>query len=62
MNRPCPCGSGEDRFAIFDAAGVFLTYACDRCEDAKIKRYNPEIFNEHGRYAMTGDEEDLWNI
>ena len=45
-SKPCNCGSGRDRHALVDAAGVFVTYVCDKCEAEKRKRYNPRIFSD----------------
>lgn len=60
MSRPCPCGSGEPRHDLLDAAGIFCTFVCDRCEDEKRKKFNPAIFESRSPYAVTGAEEDLW--
>ena len=30
--EPCACGSGLDRYALHDGYGIFLTYACEKCE------------------------------
>jgi len=57
--KTCTCGSGEPRYALTDAAGIFCTYVCDKCEDAARKRYNPAIFEPHGVYACTGEEGDI---
>ena len=55
----CPCGSGLERFELVDAAGIFCTFVCDDCEAGKRARYNPAIFDERGRYAMSGEENDI---
>jgi len=54
----CPCGSGLERYELKDAAGIFCTFVCDKCEDEKRKRFNPAIF-ESGPYAVSGEEEDI---
>jgi hypothetical protein len=55
----CPCGSGQPRRDLKDAAGIFCTFVCDRCERAKRAKFNPTIFNRSSTYAMTGEEEDI---
>lgn len=42
----CPCGSGEPREEIYDARGIFVTFACSKCEERKLRSYRPEIFND----------------
>lgn len=42
----CTCGSGEPREAIYDARGIFVTYACDRCRKEKLKGYRKDIFTD----------------
>lgn len=55
----CPCGSGELRRELRDAAGIFCQFVCDRCEAEKRSVFNPRIFAKGTAYAATGDEEDL---
>lgn len=57
--RLCPCGSGEPRYELVDAAGIFCTYVCVKCEDEQRKKYRPEVFDETHPYASSGLEEDL---
>lgn len=60
-NVPCSCGSGEYRHEIKDAAGIFCTFVCRKCEAEKREEFNPAIF-EHGTdYAMTGAEDDIYS-
>jgi hypothetical protein len=56
---PCSCGSGDPRRALVDAAGIFCTFVCDACEEAKRDEFDPRIFDRDSRYAITGKEEDL---
>lgn len=44
--KPCRCGSGLPRFELFDARNIFLTFACDKCERAKLKRYRPDVLTD----------------
>lgn len=55
----CRCGSGEPRYELLDAAGIFCTFVCSRCEATRMKEFKPAIFSETGRYASTGDEQDI---
>lgn len=55
----CPCGSGEYRRDLKDAAGIFCTFVCDKCEDAKRAKFNPAIFDGRLDYARSGEEEDI---
>lgn len=57
--KECSCGSGEPRYPLTDAAGIFCCYVCSVCEAEKRKGYNPDIFVFRSRYAMTGEEEDI---
>ena len=59
MMKLCPCGSGEPRRELKDAAGIFCTFVCDKCEAEKRDRFNPDIFDGGTAYAMTGDELDI---
>lgn len=59
MTKPCPCGSGQPRFEIVDAAGIFCAFACDACEDEKRARFDPRIFDSRSTYTLTGEEDDL---
>ena len=42
----CSCDSGLPRRAIYDARGIFVTYACEKCEADKTSGYRPEIFTD----------------
>jgi hypothetical protein len=43
MNGECSCGSGEMKWAEYDAQGIFLCYVCEECEAEKLSKYRPEI-------------------
>ena len=45
MAKPCNCGSGQDRYELVDAAGIFCTFVCTKCEDRKKKAFDPRIFD-----------------
>lgn len=42
----CHCGSGQYAPARFDARGIFLTYACDKCVKEKLSGYRPEVLTD----------------
>jgi hypothetical protein len=44
--KPCLCGSGKPRSPQFDARGIFLTYTCDDCHDAKMAGYRPDVLTD----------------
>lgn len=46
MSKPCNCGSGKPRYELVDAAGIFCTFVCEKCEAEKRKKYNPKIFSD----------------
>lgn len=45
--RLCPCGSGENRRELKDGCGIFLTFACDKCERAKLREFRPDIMTQY---------------
>lgn len=66
LMKLCPCGSGNSRRELKDAAGIFCTFVCDSCEAAKRAKFNPAIFEQGSQYAITGQELDIadaekWN-
>jgi hypothetical protein len=44
MAKQCNCGSGLERWELVDAAGIFCTFVCEKCEEAKKQKYDPRIF------------------
>lgn len=42
--RLCPCGSGKEREAVYDARNIFVAFVCPRCRERKLSCYRPEIF------------------
>jgi hypothetical protein len=44
--KDCPCGSGLERYATYDARDIFLTYVCDKCALEKLKQFRPEVLND----------------
>jgi hypothetical protein len=58
-SKPCNCGSGLYRRELLDAAGIFCTFVCDKCELEARRKFNPAIFEGDSYYAVTGEEEDI---
>lgn len=44
--KPCSCGSGLPRRALYDARGIFCAYVCDACEARKRAGFRPGIFTD----------------
>lgn len=42
----CPCGSGEKKYALNDARGIFCCYVCSKCEEEKRSHYRTDIFED----------------
>lgn len=49
--RPCPCGSGLWSHWVNDARGIPLARVCDKCEDAKLAKYRPEVLTNPDYWA-----------
>lgn len=60
MARPtvCPCGSGKYPEANFDARGIFLCYACIKCEREKLKGYRAEVLTDPNYEATEAIDDD----
>ena len=58
MTRKCSCGSGEPRFEVYDARGIFVSFVCNECEEEKIKGYRPEIFENSNYWHDEPIEDD----
>jgi hypothetical protein len=46
VNEPCRCGSGHYPRAVHDARGIFLTFACHRCERERTRGFRPEVLTD----------------
>ena len=42
--QTCNCGSGLEKKPVYDARGIFVTYACNKCKTQKLKGYRKDIF------------------
>ena len=54
----CPCGSGKEASAEFDARGIFLTYACPDCREEKLSKYRPDVLTDPNYWADEDIDED----
>jgi len=43
--RMCSCGSGLYPEPEYDARGIYLTRACDRCRKEKLSGFRPEVLS-----------------
>lgn len=57
--RSCLCGSGLPRRELHDAAGIFCTFVCDKCERKKRAEFSSVIFDGNSDYAVSGEEIDI---
>lgn len=42
----CMCGSGKERYPLYDARGIYCCAVCDDCEDEKRAKYRADIFTD----------------
>lgn len=56
--QQCPCGSGEYPNALHDARGIFLCYACRKCEGEKLARYRPDVLTDPNYWHDEPIEDD----
>lgn len=56
--KPCNCGSGQPRRELLDARGIFCAFICDRCKNAKMAEYRPDIFMDANYWHDEPIEED----
>jgi hypothetical protein len=40
------CGSGQSRYDLIDARGIFCCYVCDICKPSKASRYRIEVLED----------------
>lgn len=52
----CRCGSGEQRHELRDGHGIFLTYACDKCEAEKLAGFRPDIMSRYDADEAVDEE------
>ena len=44
--RECSCGSKQIAPAHYDARGIFLTYACEKCEKQKLSGFREDVLTD----------------
>ena len=54
----CRCGSGEERYALHDARGIFCTFVCEKCEPRRREEFRCEIFTNPNHEAGEAIEAD----
>jgi len=47
FTEPCPCGSGDVPHKLYDGHGIYLTFACYKCEKEKLSRYRSDIMERY---------------
>ncbi len=53
---PCSCGSGEYPYPLYDGYGIFLTYACEKCEKEKLSHFRPDIMERYDTDEQIEDD------
>lgn len=53
----CMCGSGLQQQRHYDARGIYLCAACDKCWPEKRAKYRPDVLTDPN-YWTTEDIED----
>jgi len=43
----CNCGSGNCKYPLYDGYRIFLCYACESCEDEKLKQFRGDIMDNY---------------
>jgi len=54
--QECPCGSGEFPDALHDGYGIFMCYACSKCERAKLAKFRSDIFERYDTDEQIEDD------
>ncbi len=47
----CRCGSGKDRFQVYDARGISTGFACVDCVEAHKRKFRPDIFEDSNYWS-----------
>lgn len=55
--RECSCGSGNTKYALYDARGIFCTYVCEACEECKREQYDPRTFTDYSNVEEQIDDD-----
>lgn len=43
----CSCGSGEEKYPLYDGHRIFLCYVCDECEEGRLSEFRADIFEPY---------------
>lgn len=51
----------EDKYALYDARGIFCSYVCEHCEEEVAKKYRVDVMTDSNYYAdELIDAEGTW--
>jgi hypothetical protein len=50
----------QDSWWAYDARGIPLARVCDKCEDAVLAKYRPEVLTDGNYQADEDIEPDAW--
>jgi hypothetical protein len=56
--RTCSCGSEKERWAEYDARGIFLTFVCDDCRDEKLSHFRKDVLTDPNYWHDEPIDED----
>ena len=56
--KECSCGSGLERWAEYDARGIFLTYVCEGCCASKLSGFRSDVLSDPNYEADEPIEEE----
>ena len=56
-HRLCRCGSGQERYALYDARNIFLAYMCPACKNTVCSKYRQEVLT-NSQYDTYGEQVD----
>lgn len=56
QQKLCTCGSGHERYELRDGYGIFLTFACDICEEEKLSHYRSDIMDRYDTDEQIEDD------
>ena len=60
-HKMCPCGSGNERYELNDARGIFCCYVCDACEEEQRAKYREDVLEDPNYECDEPIEEDRAN-
>lgn len=62
LDDECRQHNKTNGFAVYDCQGIFLFYACEKCEEEKRKGYNPWVFSGYSQADVDEpiEPDDIW--